>query len=242
MAEENSWYVRTEDGKVYGPADIVALKTWSKDGRVGPLSFVSRDRKSWRPAQLMPELEMKWLVEVEPGKVFGPFNRAVVIRLSANGELGAAAKVYRLHELPVDQDPPPVEKIVEVEKVVEKIVEKEVRVEVPVEKIVEKEVRVEVPVEKIVEKEVRVEVPVEKIVEKVVEVEKIVEVPPPARTELVVAEVVEPEAAVPPPTAAGSIFGGIGRDRLAALEAAARQELASARAGKHPFNLFRRKS
>ena len=130
MANEKSWYVRTEDGKVYGPADIGALVEWAKDGRIEPASFVSQDRRSWTPVQLMPELEMKWLVEVEPGKVFGPFNRAVVIDLFRKGSAGESAKAYRLHELDIAEDPPPVEKIVEKEVI------KEVRVEVPVEKIV----------------------------------------------------------------------------------------------------------
>ena len=228
MVDERKWYVRTEDGKVYGPADVTSLSLWAQDGRIEPAAFVSQDRKSWVPAQLMPELEMKWLVEVEPGKVFGPFNRAVVIRLSREGELPPEAKIYRLHEFAITEDPPPVEKIVE------KIVEK--RVEVPVEKIVEKivEKRVEVPVEKIVEKTVekRVEVPVEKIVEKIVEVE------PPPRTEIVVAEVVEPVAAMPPPKAPGAVFKDLGRSQLAALEAAARNELANAKRNRMPFNLF----
>ena len=224
MVDERKWYVRTEDGKVYGPADVTSLSLWAQDGRIEPAAFVSQDRKSWVPAQLMPELEMKWLVEVEPGKVFGPFNRVVVIRLSREGELPPEAKIYRLHEFAITEDPPPVEKIVE------KIVEK--RVEVPVEKIVEK--RVEVPVEKIVEKivEKRVEVPVEKIVEKIVEVE------PPPRTEIVVAEVVEPVAAMPPPKAPGAVFKDLGRSQLAALEAAARNELANAKRNRMPFNLF----
>ena len=211
MFGEKSWYIRAADGKVYGPAGIDALVLWAQDGRIEPASFVSRDRKSWMPAQTMPELGMSWLVELEPGKVFGPFTRAVVIRLSHAGDLPATAKVYRLHEFAVDQDPPPVEKVVE----------KEVRVEVPVEKIVEK----------VVEKEVRVEVPVEKIVE------KIVEVPPPARTEIVVAEVVEPVAEMPP-RVSDSPFRGVGRDRLAALEAAARSELSHAKRGGLAFNLF----
>ena len=208
MVDERKWYVRTEDGKVYGPADVTSLSLWAQDGRIEPTAFVSQDRKSWVPAQLMPELEMKWLVEVEPGKVFGPFNRAVVIRLSREGELPPEAKIYRLHEFAITEDPPPVEKIVE--------------------KIVEK--RVEVPVEKIVEK--RVEVPVEKIVEKIVEVE------PPPRTEIVVAEVVEPVAAMPPPKAPGAVFKDLGRSQLAALEAAARNELANAKRNRMPFNLF----
>ena len=125
MADESKWYVRMEDGKVYGPAGTKSLVEWAKDGRVEPTSFVSQDRRSWRPAQTMPELEMKWLVETEPGKVFGPFNRAVVIGLFKDDSVAKTAKAYRLHEFAVDEDPPPVEKIVEKEVI------KEVRVEVP---------------------------------------------------------------------------------------------------------------
>ena len=167
MADEGKWYVRMEDGKVYGPADIKSLVEWATDGRVEPTSFVSQDRKSWRPAQTMPELEMKWLVETEPGKVFGPFNRAVVIGLFKDDGVAKTAKAYRLHEFAVDEDPPPVEKIVEKEVI------KEVRVEVPVEveKIVEKEVI----------KEVRVEVPPPARTELVVAevVEPVADTPPP---------------------------------------------------------------
>ena len=74
----------------------------------------------------------------------------------------------------------PVEKIVQVEKILEvkvpvdRIVEELVEVKVPVDKIVqvEKIVEVKVPVDRIVEKIVEVKVPVDRIVER----EKIVEV------------------------------------------------------------------
>ena len=226
MNDRKEWYVRMSDGNVYGPADVAALVSWAEDGRVDPSSSLSKDRIKWTPAQLMPELEMKWLVEIEPGKPLGPYNRKFLIASCADGSLPATAKVYRLHEFPVDRDPPPV--------VVEKIVEK--RVEVPVEKIVEK--IVEVPVEKIVEKivevEKRVEVPVEKIVEKIVEVEK------PPRTTVVVPEVVEPSGNEPPRRAGGAgLFGDVSRSGLAALEQAARRELAAA--GKNRFGFFGRK-
>ena len=208
MNDRKEWYVRMSDGNVYGPADVAALVSWAEDGRVDPSSSLSKDRIKWTPAQLMPELEMKWLVEIEPGKPLGPYNRKFLIASCADGSLPATAKVYRLHEFPVDQDPPPV--------VVEKIVEK----------------RVEVPVEKIVEK--RVEVPVEKIVEKIVEVEK------PPRTTVVVPEVVEPSGNEPPRRAGGAgLFGGVSRSGLAALEQAARRELAAA--GKNRFGFFGRK-
>ena len=208
MNDRKEWYVRMSDGNVYGPADVAALVSWAEDGRVDPSSSLSKDRIKWTPAQLMPELEMKWLVEIEPGKPLGPYNRKFLIASCADGSLPATAKVYRLHEFPVDQDPPPV--------VVEKIVEK----------------RVEVPVEKIVEK--IVEVPVEKIVEKIVEVEK------PPRTTVVVPEVVEPSGNEPPRRAGGAgLFGDVSRSGLAALEQAARRELAAA--GKNRFGFFGRK-
>ena len=211
MTDNRDWFVKSVDGKVYGPAKISKLVEWAKDGRIEPTGFVSVDRVEWLEACTVDALEMKWLVEVSPGDVFGPFHRELVISLFKNGTVPATARAYRLHEFPIDQDPPPVEKIVEkevrVEVPVEKIVEKEVRVEVPVEveKIVEKEVRVEVPVEKIVEKEVRVEVPVEveKIVEKVVEKEVRVEVPvekiveKEVRVEVPVEKVVEKVVEVP---------------------------------------------
>ena len=192
MAESGKWYVKSDDGNVYGPADMEKLSSWARDGRIDPSSYLSTDRISWVPAQTLANLEMKWLIETEPGKVFGPFNRAVAIRLFKSGEVGASARAYQLHELEIDQDPPPVEKIVE------------------------KEVRVEVPVEKIVE------VPVEKIVE------KIVEVCPPARKEMVAAQVVDPVGDMPPVKSPGALFANVGRNKLAALEEAARRELAAA--------------
>ncbi len=252
---EKEWYVKASDGKVYGPASLPQLVEWAGDGRVEPASLISRDRISWFPAQTIDELEMKWIVETVPGKLFGPFNRALVIRLQAGGQMPEGAKLYRMHEYRADEDPPPVvvEKEVVKEIPVERIVEKEVRVEVPVEKIVEKEVVkevpvekiVEVPVEKIVEREVRVEVPVEKIVvkevpvEKIVEVEKVVEkvveVAPPPRT-TVVADVVEDPVGSAPPVSLSGIFKDVPNERLKALEAAAQREIAAV--GKRKFGGF----
>ncbi len=188
MSDEAKWYVRSADGSVYGPADMSSLVKWAEDGRVDPSSFVSRDRKTWVPAQLMDELAMTWLVEVEPGRVLGPYNRRFLIASHARGELAPGIRIYRRHELPVDEDPPP--------RIVEKIVEK----------------------------------PVEKIVEKIVEVEK------GPRTTVIEAVVAEPVDVVPPsPSVEGGIFGGVDRARLAALEKAARKEMAAVGARRFGF-------
>ena len=227
-----SWYVKSEEGKVYGPATVESLVTWAKDGRIQPTGFLSQNRIDWQPSYLMPELEMKWFVEPEPGKAFGPFNREFVDHLLADGSAGPDAKVYCQPE-EADEAEEPAEKVIE--KVVEKVVE--VPVEKIVEKVVEKEVRVEVPVEKIVEK--IVEVPVEKIVEKVVEVE--------VSRPVVIPEVVEPvpvapiDSAPPPPPSPGAIFKGMNRSSLVALEAAARRELAMGRRFGKVSEIFGRK-
>ena len=220
MENAREWYVKTADGNVYGPADVASLVKWAEDGRIDYSVSISKDRVSWSPAHLMHELAMDWLVEVEPGRVLGPYNRRYLIASHREGAFPPETRIYRRHEFAVDVDPTP--RVME--KVVEKIVEK--KVEVPVEKIVER--KVEVPVEKIVVKEV----PVEKIVEKIVEVER------PVEAEVVEAEVVEPTDAAPPPRK-GGIFGGADRSRLAALEEAARRELAAA--GRGHFGFFGRK-
>ena len=240
MSDNLIWFVKKQDGAVYGPADFASLIRWAQEGRIDPDSLISSDKINWATASLTPELEMNWMVETAPGNVFGPFNRQLVIRLFNEGKINSNTPCYKKYEYPIDEDSPvcekivekevrvevPVEKIVEkvvevpVEKVVEKIVEKEVRVEVPVEKIVEKvvEVPVEKVVEKIVEKEVRVEVPVEKIVEKIVEVEKVVEVISP---DLKANNVSSPKRVNSPIKSLNSL----NHDALVALEQAARQEL-----------------
>ncbi len=256
-AKKGEWYFRNADGSVFGPADINSLTVWAKEGRITPDGEVSKDRRRWVSAPDLPELEMNIIVEMEPGRFFGPFHENVVRSLKKNGSLAKKARVYtraasrsvpsktalktpeKIVEKVVKVEVP-VEKVVKVEVPVEKIVEKIVEVEKVVEKIVKVEVPVEKVVEKIVEKVVKVEVPVEKVVEKIVEVpvEKIVEKTvfvsesPSAGmgTQAEEKRKVSPAANVK--TAAFS--------RLAALEAAARRELFAAGSG-GGINLFRRK-
>ena len=201
---DTEWFVRSSEGKVYGPTDRKTLIEWAKEGRIEPSGFVSSDRKTWIPAQLMGELEMKWVVEAEPGKFYGPFNRNVVSRLASGNGAPPGAVFYRKHEFAIDQDPPPV--------------------------TVEK--KVEVEVEKIVEKEVRVEVPVEKIVEKIVEKEVIIEVEPPARRPIVGEAAAPAFSERPPVPQLGGMFKNVNPAKLAELEAAAQRELAAAKNAK----------
>ena len=250
---EELWYVKTADGSVFGPVNIAKLIEWTEGGRIQAAFTVSTDQQNWRKASSLKALEMDMLVELEDGRLFGPFNKKVIEQLKKDNRLKAGDRVFESEEVRVKSEEVVeriVEKIVEVEKKVEvpveveKIVEK--IVEVPVEKIVEK--RVEVPVERIVEKivEKRVEVPVEKVVEKVVKVkvpvevekivEKIVEVPVEKVVEKIVevekvVEVMVPEVVPEPPKeiVQDGVFRGADRSKLSALENALRQELVSAK-------------
>ena len=98
MAEQAEWYVKTDDGNVYGPADLLTLKTWAKDGRIEPTSSISSDRVKWTPAPLQPELEMKWIVETELGRLFGPFHHDVVSRLINEKRVPPTARIFRLYD------------------------------------------------------------------------------------------------------------------------------------------------
>lgn len=206
--KESEWYFRNADGAVYGPADAETLALWAREGRITPDGAVSRDRRRWTKAPDVPALAMNRIVEVEPGRWYGPFHEDVVNFLREKGSVPKSAKVYVRENAKTKASAKKAEKIVEkvvekgvkvevpVEKVVEKVVEKIVKVEVPVEKVVEKVVekivKVEVPVEKVVEKVVEVKVPVEKVVEKIVEKVVKVEVP----VEKVVEKIVKVEVPV----------------------------------------------
>ena len=224
---EKKWFLRTQD-ETFGPETEEQLVAWARLGRVQPGQEISDDEVIWRRVEEVPFLDMRFSIDIGDGNPRGPFNKAAAEALMASGRLPPTASMVEVRG-PFEEEKRP------------EIVEKEVRVEVPVEKIVEKivEVPVEKIVEKVVEKEVRVEVPVEKIVEKIVEVE--------VSRPVVIPEVVEPvpvapiDSAPPPPSSPGAIFKGMNRSSLAALEAAARRELAKGRRFGKVSEIFGRK-
>lgn len=199
MSEQ--WYLRTQDD-TFGPESRERLLEWAKMGRIQPGQEISSDGDTWKPAEEIPFLDMRWSIDIGDGTPRGPFNKCAAEALLRSGRLPAGSKLIEVtpafeeenDELDELQEPvaePVAEAVTEIPeeptaevrqepdvKIVEKIVEVPVEkivekiVEVPVERIVEKEVLVEVPVEKIVEKEVIKEVPVERVVER----ERIVEV------------------------------------------------------------------
>lgn len=189
MSEQ--WYLRTQDD-TFGPESRERLLEWAKMGRIQPGQEISSDGDTWRPAEEIPFLDMRWSIDIGDGTPRGPFNKCAAEALLRSGRLPPGSKLVEVAPAFEEEDnepkgfqEPTAERVAEpvTEPVTEspekphaeasqepevKIVEK--IVEVPVEKVVEK--IVEVPVEKIVEKEVIKEVPVERVVER----ERIVEV------------------------------------------------------------------
>lgn len=92
------WYVKSDDGNVYGPAEPSKLIQWAKEGRIEPTSSLSQDRIKWVPAPMMKELEMRWIVETELRKLHGPFNHAVVSKLIEDKVIPSTARIYRLYD------------------------------------------------------------------------------------------------------------------------------------------------
>lgn len=90
-----NWYVKGDDGKVFGPADDAKVMAWVKDGRIDPFAGISHDLKQWKLASLEPMLEMDWIVENEPGRFYGPTHRAVVEDLINSGSLAPTCRIYR---------------------------------------------------------------------------------------------------------------------------------------------------
>lgn len=90
-----NWYVKSADGKVFGPADDDKMLSWVKDGRVEPFAGVSNDLKNWRLASCEPLFEMDWIVESEPGRFYGPTHRNVIDDLLKSGAVQSNCRIYR---------------------------------------------------------------------------------------------------------------------------------------------------
>lgn len=89
-----SWYLRREDGTVYGPAALREFRLWAADGRIAPTDQVSQDQESWRAASEVLELALDWYIEDEE-RIHGPFHALLIAELVATGQLPGAARVRR---------------------------------------------------------------------------------------------------------------------------------------------------
>jgi len=79
------WFVKINEGDIYGPVDLVTLQQWSEQGRIEPENEISEDQKTWIAAEELPELEMDWMTELEDESIFGPFNIQLATELLNRG-------------------------------------------------------------------------------------------------------------------------------------------------------------
>ncbi len=80
-------FVKTPDGTIYGPVDVVTLCTWAADARVIPGCRISLDGKTWKPAEAIPELRLNWTVQLSDGTNYGPLNLLAIWTLMLEGSL-----------------------------------------------------------------------------------------------------------------------------------------------------------
>ncbi len=92
-SDPQSWFLRIAGGTVFGPVAIKGLIVWAEQGRVAPGNEISTDRKDWRPAESLPELEMTWYLEEPAGSLAGPFHRLAAEALIRDGRAAAGSRL-----------------------------------------------------------------------------------------------------------------------------------------------------
>ena len=76
-SDTRNWFLRIASGTVFGPVSTQGLVTWAEQGRAQAGNAISTDRKTWLPAESLPDLEIAWYVEDDKGGLVGPFHRRV---------------------------------------------------------------------------------------------------------------------------------------------------------------------
>lgn len=89
----DTWFLRKEDGVIYGPVGLDILREWAASARIEPSDSLSLDQETWRPASEEPGLEMNWLVELEEGGAYGPVHVCALLELAADGTLPGTTQV-----------------------------------------------------------------------------------------------------------------------------------------------------
>ncbi len=88
-----TWYLKKNDGEVYGPVDLPTLQLWATDGRVAPEDRISEDQKNWMPAPDLSDLSMDWNVELNNGSLYGPLHLLAIKELTQDGSVRYRAPV-----------------------------------------------------------------------------------------------------------------------------------------------------
>ena len=88
MDESLKWFLmKQNDGTVFGPMSFENLRQWAADAYIAPLDKISSDSHTWVKAPMIPELEMDFLLCIEPDSYYGPTTAGAVREFLANGEV-----------------------------------------------------------------------------------------------------------------------------------------------------------
>lgn len=88
-----TWWLRKEDGTVYGPVDEDTLCRWAADGRVLPEDQASTDNEHWQPAPALDVLGMDWTIELANGAQYGPLHLLAMAELIRDGAASGGEQV-----------------------------------------------------------------------------------------------------------------------------------------------------
>ena len=100
------WYLKIDDGSVFGPVESAVLRDWAEQGRIAPGNELSEDKKTWVPAETIPGLGMEWKVGLRDGTLYGPLNLRTLGDLIREGTVSSDAKLVNVvtkEESSVDQ-------------------------------------------------------------------------------------------------------------------------------------------
>ena len=126
MDDSPKWFLMKQaDGAVFGPMPLSQLRQWALDACISPLDKVSSDEVTWVKAPMLPELEMDYLLEVEPGLFYGPTTIGAIREFLTNGEISLETPLINCHtaeqkplreypQLFQAQTPPPSEPIIRI--------------------------------------------------------------------------------------------------------------------------------
>jgi hypothetical protein len=90
-AATNSWFLKIDDGSVFGPVPTADLRGWAEQGRIAPGNQLSQDKKTWIPAETLPDLQMQWMVQLRDDTLYGPLNIKALVDLVRDGTVPPGA-------------------------------------------------------------------------------------------------------------------------------------------------------
>ena len=98
MDDSPKWFLmKQSDGEVFGPMPLSQLRQWALDACISPLDKVSSDEVTWIKAPMLPELEMDYLLEVEPGLFYGPTTIGAIREFLTSGEISLENPLINCH-------------------------------------------------------------------------------------------------------------------------------------------------